>query len=303
MELRHLRYFLTIARTQNIRRASEKLLVSQPALSRQLQDLESELGVELFERLPRGLRLTAAGCWYRDEVSRVLDLLTSAGERARRIALGEAGLLKLGYVEITAWEGIVPDALQAFSREHPDMRLALAPADTPRQLKLIEDGQLDGGFVYPLGNVPANFATRVVRSCNVVLAIPSAWADRIAAAPSLQDFASFPFVAFPRQDYPAYYDRILAACHSGRLTPHVVQHGHSESAVLSLVSAGIGIAIVNDANIARPPATVRFVRVRDLSIPLDLHFVHRADNANPALRVFADQLEACILSALPCLRE
>lgn len=303
MELRHLRYFLTIAQTQNMRRASEKLHVTQPALSRQLRDLESELGVELFERLPRGLRLTDAGSSYRDEVSRVLELLADAGKRARRIALGEAGLLKLGYVEITAWEGIVPDALQAFTRKHPEMRLELAPADTPRQLKLIEDRDIDGGFVYSLGQGPENLHTRIVRGCNVVLAFPAAWANRIGAQPRLRDFTSFPFVAFPREDYPAYYDRILAACHAGGLIPQVVQHGHSESAVLSLVSAGIGVAIVNDANTARPPASVRFVRVHDLSIPLDLYFVHRTDNANPALRVFADQLDACIATTLPSVRD
>jgi DNA-binding transcriptional LysR family regulator len=111
MELRHLRYFLMIAETGNVRRASENLHVTQPAVSRQLHDLESELGVELFERLPRGLRLNAAGHSYRADVSRLLALLASAGERARRVAAGEAGLLKMGYVEITAWEGIVPDVL------------------------------------------------------------------------------------------------------------------------------------------------------------------------------------------------
>ena len=296
MELRHLRYFLMIAQTENVRRASEILHVTQPAVSRQLRDLESELGVELFERLPRGLRLNAAGRSYRSEVSRLLALLAAAGERARRVAAGEAGLLKLGYVEITAWEGIVPDVLQAFTGGHPDMRLELMPTDTPRQLKLIEDGELDGGFAYPVGGIAATLAAEPVRSGNVIVAFPSAWSDRVSTGASLRDFAAFPFVGFPREDYPAHYDRILAVCNAAGLSPRFVQQGHTESSVLSLVSAGIGVAIVNDANVARPPALVRFARVRDLSAPLDLHFVYRSDNLNPALPVFIDRLKTCLAS-------
>ena len=296
MELRHLRYFLMIAQTENIRRASENLHVTQPAVSRQLQDLERELGVDLFERLPRGLRLNAAGRSYRAEVSRLLTLLAAAGERARRVAAGEAGLLKLGYVEITAWEGVVPDALQAFTGGYPDMRLELMPADTLRQFKLIEDGELDGGFAYPIGGIPGTMAAQPVRSGNVVMAFPSGWSDRIASESSLRDFAAFPFVCFPREDYPAHYDRILAVCHQAGFSPHIVQQGHSESSVLTLVSAGIGVAIVNDANVTRPPALVRFAQVRDLSVPLDLHFVYRSDNRNPALRVFIDGLQTCLAS-------
>lgn len=303
MELRHLRYFLMIAQTENIRRASENLHVSQPAVSRQLQDLESELGVKLFERLPRGLRLSAAGKSYRAEVSRLLTLLAAAGERARRVASGEAGLLKLGYVEIIAWEGIAPDVLQSFTRGHRDIRLELVPTETPRQLKLIEDGELDGGFVYPIGGVPGTLSAQTVQSNNVVIAFPSGWSERIAAEPSLCDFASFPFVGFPREDYPAHYDRIIAACHAAAFSPCIVQQGHSESTILSLVSAGVGVAIVNDANVARPPAHVRFVRVRDLSIPLDLHFVYRFDNSNPVLRLFVDGLQNCMLLRSPAHRD
>ena len=255
--------------------------MTQPAVSRQLQDLENELGVELFERLPRGLRLSAAGHSYRAEVSRLMTHLAAAGERARRVAAGE---------------GIVPDVLQAFTSGHPDMRLELMPMNTPPQLKLIEDGELDGGFMYPIGSVPGTFASQPVRSGNVVMAFPSVWLGRITTEPFLSDFASFPFVGFPREVYPAHYDRILAVCHKAGFSPHIVQQGHSESSVLSLVSAGIGVAIVNDANVARPPALVRFTQVQDLSVPLNLHFVYRSDNRNPTLQVFLNNLQTCLAS-------
>jgi len=296
MELRHLRYFLMIAETENVRRASENLHVTQPALSRQLQDLERELGVELFERLPRGLRLSAAGKSYRAEVSRLMELLAAAGERARRVAAGEAGHLKLGYVEITVWEGVVPDVLQAFTIAYPDTCLELVPADTLCQLKAIEDNELDGGFAYPIGSVPETVVAQPVRSGDVVIAFPTTWSDRIPTDPSLRDFAAFPFVGFPRERYPAHYDRILAACRAAGFSPHFVQQGNSENSILSLVSAGVGVAIVNDANSARPPALVRFARVRDLSLSLNLHFIFRTDNSNPALRVFIDTLQACLAS-------
>lgn len=292
MELRHLRYFLMIAQTENVRRASERLNIAQPAVSRQLQDLEEELGVELFERLPRGLRLNAAGRAYQADVTRILDMLAAAAERARRVSAGEAGFLKLGYLEITAWQGAVPAALQAFTTAHPEIRVELVPANTPRQMALMEKGELDGGFVYPMDTLPEAWAAHLVRSGSVVVAIPVSWSDRVKPDPRLKDLEDFPFVGFPRKENPAYYDRIVEACRASGLSPHLVQEEPNEGAMLSLVSAGIGIAIVNDANLDRPPPLIRFTRVQDLFVPLDLQFVYRRENLNPSLRVFVETLQS-----------
>jgi DNA-binding transcriptional LysR family regulator len=160
MELRHLRYFLAIAQTENIPRASLKLHVTQPTITRQLRDLEKELGVKLFQRLPQGLRLTTAGHEYKQDVSEAIASIAAAGERAVRVAIREVGCLKIGYLEIAAWKGVVPETLQEFTGAFPSMRLELQPASTARQYEMIESGKVDGGFLYPFGDVP--------RSCESV---------------------------------------------------------------------------------------------------------------------------------------
>lgn len=297
MELRHLRYFLMIAETENVRRASERLHIAQPAVSRQLHDLEQELGIELFERLPRGLRLNAAGHAYQADVIRIFEMLAEAEDRARRVASGEAGMLRLGYLDVVGWRGAVPHVLQDFATAHPDIRMELVPMNSPQQIELIEEGKLDGGFVYPIDPLASTLTALPIRSGSVVLAYPVAWSDRMADGMRLRDLAPMPFISFPRREYPAYYDRLFAALHAGGLTPKIVQEEANETAILSLVSAGVGVAIVNDANMDRPPPLVKFARVPDLFVPLDLNFAYRSDNSNPSLAVFTSSIGDSLNSA------
>lgn len=290
MELRHLRYFLVVAETENIRRASEILNIAQPAISRQIQDLELDLGVELFERLPRGLRLNAAGKAYKQDISKIFESLEAANKHARRTAAGQDGELRLGYVEIAAWTGAVPVALQAFTEAYPNVRVELLSANTPRQLALVDRGELDGAFVYPVDTIADHFVAQDVRYGKLVVAIPQHWKNRVSTLPLLHDLAHLPFIGFRRDEHPAYFDCIMKACRDAGVTPQFIQEEPNEGAMLSLVSAGIGIAIVNDANMDRPPPLVAFLRPKDLTVSLKLKFVHRADNHNPALPLLAQRL-------------
>lgn len=290
MELRHLRYFLMIAQTENVRRASRNLHVTQPAITRQLRDLEEELGVDLFERLPRGLKLSAAGRAYQEDVSQIMVAIDQARERAIRVAAGEMGILRIGYLEISAWKGIVPETFQAYTRKYPSLRLELLPDNTARQYELLERGEVDGGFVYPFDDLPEGCEAIPVRNSNIVLATPTSWSDRFPESVCVGELEQLPFIGFHREEHPAYHDRLLAACGKAGISPRTVQIVHDEGAVLSLVSAGIGVAIVNDANKDRPPSGVRFLPVEDLSLPLSLHFAWQTENTNPALRAFAHML-------------
>lgn len=290
MELRHLRYFLMIARTENVRLASRNLHVTQPAITRQLRDLEEELGVDLFERLPRGLKLSAAGRAYQEDVSQIMVAIDQARERAIRVAAGEMGILRIGYLEIAAWKGIVPETFQAYTRKYPSLRLELLPDNTARQYELLERGEIDGGFVYPFDDLPEGCEAIPVRNSNIVLATPTSWSDRFPESVCVAELEQVPFIGFHREEHPAYHDRLLAACGKAGISPRTVQIVHDEGAVLSLVSAGIGVAIVNDANKDRPPSGVRFCPVEDLSLPLSLHFAWQTENTNPALRAFAHML-------------
>lgn len=290
MELRHLRYFIAVAELRSVRAASEQLHVTQPAISRQIQDLEDAIGAALFERTPRGLKLTAAGEAYLHEAREILARVDAANRLARQIAAGLRGHLRIGFVENAAWSGIVSAALRTFEQKVPHVSLELQPMNTPEQLDAIAAGRLDGGFCYRVGVLPDGIAGVPVLEQNVVLAVPESWLLGKAGAVAAAELTGIPFIAFPRRVYPSYYDRLLAACAERGLTLDIRQEATTETAILSLVSAEMGAAIVNAANRERPPARVRFVELQDLSVPLPLEFCFLANGANAALQQFVDLL-------------
>src|ERR1051325_7239683 len=110
MELRHLRYFVAVGEEQHYKRAAQRLRVAQPALSRQIQDLEEEIGFKLFDRLPRGVKLSAAGKLFMEDARRILQQVNEATVRAKRVAAGLSGTLRVGFVESVSWHGVVPDS-------------------------------------------------------------------------------------------------------------------------------------------------------------------------------------------------
>src|SRR5262250_2118911 len=151
MELRHLRYFVAIGEEENYRRAAQRLHVAQTALSTQIQDLEAELGFKLFDRLPRGVKLSAAGRLFLEEARRILQQVQEAAARAARVARGQSGTLRIGFTENASWHGVVPDSLRVFRERHPDAELQLHPAGTVDQMHEIRSGRVDAGFLF---NVP-----------------------------------------------------------------------------------------------------------------------------------------------------
>lgn len=290
MELRHLRYFIAVAEQLSVRAASEQLHVTQPAVSRQIRDLEEAIGAALFTRTTRGLVLTDAGTAYRVEARAILAHVDSANRMAKGIASGIAGRLRIGFVENAAWDGLVPAAFNAFQQATPNVALELVPMNTPEQLEAIVAGQLDGGFCYGFGALRDGCVALPLLEHDVVLAVPADWPIGRDGALAAAELRGVPFVAFPRAVYPAYHDRLIAACAERGLTLDIRQEVSTEAAILSLVSAGIGVAIVNDANRDRQPARVRFVPLDDLSVRLPLAFCRAAGTPPPALQRFLEQL-------------
>jgi len=257
------------------------------ATSRQIQYLEEELGFLLFRRSPRGIKLTPAGHSYLRDVRQAIAVLEGAARTAKRLSAGLQGQLRLGLVENAGWDGLVPKAFRTFQAEAAEVKVELTAQNTPGQLKAIAEGTLDGGFIYQFDPLPAGFAAIPLLDFNVVLAVPRGWEMPDEAVPiGLQSMADRPFVTFPRSVYPVYYDRLLSACLQCGVSLNVVKEGTTETAILSLVCSGIGAAIVNSANLGRPPAQVRFFKLKDLSIPMPLVFAYQAQNSSPILARF-----------------
>src|SRR6267142_571947 len=155
MELRHLRYFVHVAEEQHYGRAAERLRVAQPALSRQIQDLEEEIGFKLFDRLPRGVKISAAGKSFLVDARRILHEVNEAAARAKRVASGQSGTLRVGFVESVSWHGVVPDSFREFRERQPDAELQLTPATSLEQIEALRSGRLDAGFVFNMPKTDA----------------------------------------------------------------------------------------------------------------------------------------------------
>src|ERR1041385_7812529 len=143
MELRHLRYFVAVGEDQHYGRAAQRLRVAQPALSRQIQDLEEEIGFKLFDRLSRGVKISAAGKSFLADARRILHEVNDATARAKRVAAGQSGSLRVGFVESISWHGVVPDSFRMFRERQPDAELQLKPASLFEHTEAVHSGLLD----------------------------------------------------------------------------------------------------------------------------------------------------------------
>src|SRR6266446_3889732 len=232
MELRHLRYFVAIGEEQHYGRAARRLRVAQPALSRQIQDLEEELGFKLFERLPRGVRLSAAGKLFLEDARCILQEVSDSAGRAGRVARGKSGTLRVGFTENASWRGVVPDSFRQFRARQPNAELQLQPDASLAQLEAIRSGRLDAGFVNFMPKSDPELDQLLVARQHVELAAPKRHPLTRLKKLRLRDLTDVPFVWFPRRANPAFYDQMMLECYRGGLkSPHVVQEGVNEPTI------------------------------------------------------------------------
>jgi len=287
MELRHLRYFVAIGEEQHYGRAARRLRVAQPALSRQIQDLEEEVGFKLFERLPRGVKLSVAGKLFLEDVRRILQEISEAAVRAGRVASGRSGTLRIGFTENSSWRGVVPDSFRRFREQQPDAELQLQPEASLVQLEAIRSGRLDAGFVNFMPKSDPELNQLLVARQHVELAAPRSHPLTRLKKVRLRDLMEALFIWFPRRSNPAFYDQLMLKCYRGGLkSPRIVQEGVNEPTILSLVSTGMGVGWVLATARWRCPESVVILPVVDLNMPLTLALVWRKDNTSPLLANF-----------------
>jgi DNA-binding transcriptional LysR family regulator len=295
MELRHLRYFVAVGEEQHYGRAAERLGIAQPALSRQLQDLEKELGFTLFDRLPRGVKLSAAGKLYLSDARRILLEVEEAKLRAERVAFGKAGMLRVGFVEMLSWHGVVPDTFRRFRRRQPDVELDLQPLRSVEQIEAVRSGRLDAGFIFSLAKLDGDFAQMLVAQHKVVLAAPQGHSVTRLKRLRLRDLRDAPFVWFHRSANPLFYEHIMQACiRGGLITPRIVQHAVDHATALSLVSCRLGVAFVSETARWQCPRGVKLLPIADLDIPVPIYLIWRQDNQSPLLQRFIAQVQSLV---------
>jgi len=288
LELRQLKYFIRVAELEHFGKASEDLHVVQPALSRQVKQLEEELGVELFERLPRGVRLTAAGRVLLERARGLMTDLDRVVSATRLAGLGKTGFVRIGFADGATYSGHVPAIIRDFRMRSPQVELELIPASSLLQAQLLAQNTIDVGFVYWLPLDKQKVGHHDINNEKVVLAVAESNPLSKRKSLRLKDLATVPFIWFKRSNAPMFYDLIAARCNQGGLTLNVVQEAFTESTMLSLVAADIGITFITEAARRRKPDNVVLIDVLDLKANLTLWAIWRADDRDPALRQFTE---------------
>ncbi|HMV92212.1 MAG TPA: LysR substrate-binding domain-containing protein [Thauera aminoaromatica] len=262
MELRHLRYFIAVAEELNFTRAATRLHIGQPPLSMQIRDLEEEIGVRLFERGPRRVALSTAGERFLLHARRILDGVEEAVAEARRAARGELGELRVGFTSSLPFTDLLPDALNAYRRRFPQVRLQLREMFTPEQFQALVRGELDVGFVrLQAGTPPAGIVLREVARNPLRLVVNAAHRLAGAAQVHLAELAGEDFISFPADvgtDLPGV---LRALCRQAGFEPRIVQTAREATTQIGLVAAGLGVAVL-----PAPLESVRIARVRYLAL-------------------------------------
>lgn len=241
MELRHLRYFVTLAEELHFGKAAEKLHIAQPPLSQQIRQLEQELGFELFHRTKRNVQLTEAGQVFLGEVQQILQQLQQAIEIGRQTNRGELGQLVVGFVS-TAAHNILPSILKTFRSHVPGVKLELHELTTDQQLNWLREGRMDVGFIRP----PVEdhiFNWEIIFQESLIVALPETHRLANQADVSLTSLANEPFILFPRKLAPGLYDSIISLCQQVGFSPSVAQEAIQMQTIVSLVAGDMGIAI------------------------------------------------------------
>lgn len=291
MELRHLRSFVAAAELEHFGRAAERLHIVQPALSRQIRELEEEIGAPLFTRLKRGVRLTAAGRVLRDEARHLLVRLDDSLARTRAVASGREGLLRVGFVDTAVYSPALPKLFDQFRRRHPGVRLELLQRTSLAQGELLRGGEIDLAFVYHQPERLGSLAVRPLWRERILLAVPARHRLSRRRSVRLAELREESFVWIPRDLSPAYYDLVFRGCAAAGFRPNIVQEGGTDSAIMSLVAAGAGLSFCLESSRRHRPAGVVLVPIRDLKAHVQLDAIWRTDRENPALPLFVAMLQ------------
>ncbi len=245
MELRHLRYFLAVAEALNFTKAAAQLRVAQPALSRRVQDLEDEIGVDLLRRSPRGVTLTAEGKLFLEKTRHLLKLAEESVEQVRALARGHYGELHIGYSPSPTVE-ILPPALAAFQKAFPHVNVLLHDASQRELAEGLQNGTLELAImVSPADDQTAGIQFEVLRTYPLCVAMTAMHPFARMKSISLEKLAAEPLVAFRRKDYPEfdhYLDRLFASIPA---KPLIAVECDSASSLITEVEAGRGIALAN----------------------------------------------------------
>ncbi|MCJ2118380.1 LysR family transcriptional regulator [Methylobacterium sp. J-001] len=285
-DLGHARSFIAVAEEMHFGRAAAKLNLTQSPLSRQIQMLEQTLGVTLLDRTTRAVRLTPAGRTFLAEAYRVLAAAESAARITRRAARGESGVIRLSFTAASAYRTL-PRVVAHVRARLPEVDLVLAEMVSDEQILALEENRTDLAILRPapiLQDPKSSIATAPLVSERLLLAVPRGHRLATGRVPTLQDLDGEAFVTWSPKGGRYFIDLLDTLFETGGVAPRIVQRVNQVHAMLALVGAGLGIALVPASTRGNSMADIR---LRPISLPAtarpELLLAWRRDNANPCL--------------------
>jgi len=264
-DLRRLRYFVAVAERLHFGRAAEALHISQPPLSRAIRALEDDLGVALFARTRRKVELTPEGERLLEETRRLTGQLERTVHELRAMASGKHARLRIGFVSLADYGGVLPELLKQYKAAHPAVRLSLREMLSPDQAAALHAGELDFGLLLPPVAGAARLEHIVVQRDSFVVALPARHPlARSRGRVRLRELAGESFVMIPRQIAPRLYDIVAELAAQAGVSLNVAQEAIQMQTVVSLVSSGLGAAVVpaSVANLGRRGVVYRTLAER-----------------------------------------
>lgn len=287
MELRHLKYFAVLAQELNFNRAAIRLHISQPPLTRQIHQLESELGVQLFVRLPRGLELTAAGTSLFDDARRILGMVDAAKDRAAKAGRGEIGRLDVGIFGSAIFNHI-PRLLLQFRQLYPDVQISLHEQTKAEQIQALRERRLTIGFNRHVSG-EHDIVVETVYLEPLLVALHSAHPLAQKAAISIRELSGEPLILYPNNTREGFADHVVSLFHDEGLQARVVQEVKDAVTAVALVSSGFGLCVTPEAaSSLRLPGVVYRPLNANPPPAIDLVCLYRRDDTSPILAAFLE---------------
>jgi len=292
-ELAQLRCFTTVATELNFRRAAERLNMTQPPLSRQIQLLEHHLGVELFTRTTRSVALTAAGRAFFIEAQTLLERAQQAALSARRFATGDIGSVTISFVGSAVYE-FLPKVITEARLNQPHVKISLSEMNTYQQHEALRARRIDLGIVRAPLFQPGYASECLVRE-PFVLAVPGNHPLANAGTVGVRDLDGVPFLMYSHSAYPPFNELLTGMFRSAQVAPDYVQWLGSSLTILALVNAGMGLALVPRCatNVVFKDVTFRSIEL-DEGVQSELHLIWRTDNDNPACMMLLEAIRAAV---------
>lgn len=286
MNLRLIRSFVTVAETGHIGRAAERLHISQPPLTRQIQQLESDMDVQLFTRTPRGVELTDAGTTFLEDARNLLQLADVARERAKQADLGKLGRFDVGIIGSAVFDSI-PKILLAFRQLNPGVLLVVHAMRRSEQIEALRQRRINVGFTRFLYDAPDLVAERIFGEPLCAVISKQSPLCRLKSVP-LKQLAGVPLILFPARPRPSFMDFVLEICRREGFTAQVSQEVGDAMTATALVGSGFGATIVPSSatSLKVPGVMYRPLICKPPQPMVDQCVIYRVNDQSPVLREF-----------------